>query len=507
MAYTRIHAIKSTVAKAVAYICNPDKTEEQLLVDTFGCGVETAKHDFKYALSRTKQSDKNQAFHLIQSFAKNEVSYEEAHQIGIQLADRLLEGKYSYIIATHVDKGHPHNHIIFCAADNIDHKKYYDNKKSYRHIRALSDELCKEHGLSIISPSGRKGKKYVEWKAEQESISWKKQLQDDIDDCIKSSKSYDDFLRLIREKGYIVSGEKINDPHAKYIKFLAPGQKRFVRGALRNFGTGYTKDEIKERIENPEKWTNIELGFTTLSDSFSNVHKETNLQGLQPGEYYAGTLNSRDISADDGESQASKPKIRIPKKDILSRTGANKTLIDITGEKFQDSPSLQHWASVKNLKTAAASYAAADSLSDLQRQIDEKTAEAKSARTELVELEHEMKKVSELLLYAEQYRDNKTFHEKYKKSKDPDRYLRMHETQLILYDGAERVLQKMGLDPTSINSSEIRQDYESMQGRKVMLENKYKQSENSSKALQQKLTNVERYINPNHTQIKSDETR
>ena len=158
MAYTRIHAIKSTVTKAVAYICNPDKTEEQLLVDTFGCGIETARHDFEYALNRTKQSDKNQAFHLIQSFAKGEVSHEEAHRIGIELADRFLQGKFSYIVATHTDRGHPHNHIIFCAADNIDHKKYYDNKKSYHHIRHLSDELCKEHNLSIIDPSGRKGK-------------------------------------------------------------------------------------------------------------------------------------------------------------------------------------------------------------------------------------------------------------------------------------------------------------------------------------------------------------
>lgn len=112
MAYTRIHAIKSTVTKAVAYICNPDKTEQQLLVDSFGCSPETARHDFDYALSRTKQSDKNQAYHLIQSFAKGEVSHEEAHRIGIELADKLLGGKYSYVVATHTDKGHPHNHII-----------------------------------------------------------------------------------------------------------------------------------------------------------------------------------------------------------------------------------------------------------------------------------------------------------------------------------------------------------------------------------------------------------
>ena len=129
MAYTRIHAIKSTVTKAVAYICNPDKTEEQLLIDTFGCGIETARHDFEYTLNRTKQSDKNQAFHLIQSFAKGVVSHEEAHRIGIELADRLLQGKFSYIVATHTDRGHPHNHIIFCAADNIDHKNLHSAGK------------------------------------------------------------------------------------------------------------------------------------------------------------------------------------------------------------------------------------------------------------------------------------------------------------------------------------------------------------------------------------------
>ena len=470
MAYTRIHAIKSTVTKAVAYICNPDKTEAQLLVDTFGCGIETARHDFEYALNRTKQSDKNQAFHLIQSFAKGEVSHEEAHRIGIELADRLLEGKFSYIVATHTDCGHPHNHIIFCAADNIDHKKYYDNKKSYHHIRKLSDELCKEHNLSIIIPSGRKGKKYVEWKAEQEGISWKKRLQQDIDECVKIAKSYEDFLRLIREKGYKISGEKIGDPHAKYIKFLAPGQERPVRGNFRNFGAGYTKEEIKDRIENPEKWQNIE-----------QPKDEEKTQ----------------------EPQKSKPRIKVPKKDIITRTGASRTLIDTTGEKFQSSPGLQHWASIKNLKTAAASYAAADNLSELQKQIDEKTAEAKSARTELVELEHKMKKVAELLLYSGQYHDNKPYQDKYQKSKDPDRYLRMHETQLILYDGAERMLQKMGLDPKSVNVAEIRADHETMLARKNILEKKCKFAENESKTLQQKFTNVEQYIGQINLQAQS----
>ncbi|SHH07776.1 Relaxase/Mobilisation nuclease domain-containing protein [Butyrivibrio fibrisolvens DSM 3071] len=467
MAYTRIHAIKSTVTKAIAYICNPEKTEEKLLVDTFGCGIETAKHDFDFALSRTKRTDKNLAFHLIQSFAKGEVSHEEAHLIGIELADKLLEGKYSYIVATHTDKGHPHNHIIFCAADNIEHKKYYDTKRSYHHIRELSDELCKEHNLSVIIPSGVRGKKYTEWKAELEGNSWKKRLKEDIDECIRIAKSYDDFLLLIKGKGYTVYGDKLGDPHAKYIKFLAPGQERPIRGSFKNFGSGYTKEDIKDRIENPEKW----------HDNEQSAQKQT-----------------------ENNIAITKRIIKVPKKDILTRTGASKTLIDTSGEKFQNSPGLQHWASIKNLKTAASSYAAADNLAELHRQIEEKRAEANSAKTKLVELEHEIKKISELLLYAEQYIDNKSFHNKYKKSKDPDRYLRMHETQLILFDGAERMLRKIGLDADSIDITEIKKDYDNLTAQKTDIEKNYKSLKNETTALQLKSINISEYISQNKSQ-------
>lgn len=266
----------------------------------------------------------------------------------------------------------------------------------------------------MIIPSGRKGKKYIEWKAELETNSWKKLLQEDIDECVRKAKSYEEFLTLIGEKGYVVSGEIINDPHAKYIKFHAPGQGHPVRGSFRNFGAGYTKEEIKDRIENPKKWLNKEKAI--LLQTKENQFKE-------------------------------KTRIKVPKKDIITRTAANRTLIDTTSEKFQNSPGLQHWASIKNLKTAASSYAVADNLSELQKQIEEKHAELNSAKAELVELEHEMKKVAELLRYVEQYNENKPFQDRYMKSKDPDKYLQMHETQLILFDGAERMIQKMGLNP------------------------------------------------------------
>ena len=289
MAYTRIHAIKATLPKAVAYICNPDKTEENLLVDTFACGVETAKYDFAAALSKTSSTDKNLAYHLIQSFAPGEVSHEEAHRIGMELADRLLGGKYSYIVATHTDKGHPHNHIIFCAANNIEHQKYNDCKKSYYHIRELSDQLCREHNLSVIAPSKKKGKSYTEWKASKKGRSYKENLQKDIINTIRIAESYGDFLDKIRAMGYDVKGSDFGDNALKYISFRPPGQKHFIRGCSRNFGEGFTKEEIKDRIEHREKYPELHI---------------PELHALP------------------------KPKSRIPKRDAIRRTEPRKSLID-----------------------------------------------------------------------------------------------------------------------------------------------------------------------------------
>lgn len=117
MAVTKIHGIKTTVDKAIEYICNPDKTDEKIYISSFACAPETAALDFKYTLDHTTeqnfsdgQDKENKAFHLIQAFLPGEVSYKEAHAIGKELADNLLQGKYSYVLTTHIDKGHVHNH-------------------------------------------------------------------------------------------------------------------------------------------------------------------------------------------------------------------------------------------------------------------------------------------------------------------------------------------------------------------------------------------------------------
>ena len=211
MAYTKIHAIKSTVDKAITYICNPAKTDDSIFISAYACTPETAAIDFKYTLDHCRENSRNKAYHLIQAFAPGEVSYEEAHEIGKQLADRVLEGKYSYVITTHIDRDHVHNHIIFCAADNIKYDKYHDCKQSYYRIRKLSDELCREHTLSVIIPDGIQGRTYNEWQAEKSGTSWKTQIRKDINAAIKSASDYEEFLLLLKAKGYEIKGEEFGE--------------------------------------------------------------------------------------------------------------------------------------------------------------------------------------------------------------------------------------------------------------------------------------------------------
>ena len=444
MAYTRIHAIKATVQKALKYICNPEKTDGKLLIDSFACGVETAHYDFMDALSKSSGVGDKQAFHLIQSFAPGEVDFNTAHQIGIELADRLLENKYSYVIATHIDKEHCHNHIIFCAVDNVEHKKYNDCKRTYRNIRNLSDKLCREHGLSVIIQSGQKGMTHYEWQEQKKGQSWKAQMKSDMDDAICKAYSFDDFICRMRSKGYAVKGETFGDNALKYLSFCASGQNRFTRVSVKNFGEGYTKEAIRERIEKRAK-----------VQDYSTVRK------------------------------------RVP---FPKRPDAKRTLIDTDREKFQESGALKHWADIQNLKIAAASYAEGGSIEELERKIAEGNAAAKTARNEMVELEHEMKNKAEILKYAKQYIANRKYQRGYEKAKDQDAYFQNHETQIILFGGAENMLKRHGIKTTSLDVEKMQAEYDAMAAQKEKLKKTYQTAEKEAVEADKQLKNIRQYL-------------
>ena len=245
MAVTKIKPIRGTVNKALAYILDPAKTDDQLYVSSFGCAAsDAAAKEFEWtrnlAAQQGMQMPKVIARHLIQSFDIGEVTPEMAHEIGKQFADEWLKGKYEYVIATHIDKGHCHNHIIFNAVNFVDYHAYRSNKRTYREMRQLSDEICKEHGLSVIPPSQSKGMDYKEYTEAKRGTSWKQKLKQTIDRCIITAKDYDEFLKLMQEAGYEIKT-------GKYISFRAEGQERFTRA--KTIGDNYTEERIKERIQ------------------------------------------------------------------------------------------------------------------------------------------------------------------------------------------------------------------------------------------------------------------
>lgn len=244
MAITKIHPIKYDLNGAINYITNPKKTLNKSLVSTYACDKETAFEDFLSVLENPRSTAKTvKARHLIQSFKPGEIDVETAHEIGYELAEKHFKG-YQFIIATHVDKEHIHNHILINNVSFLNYKSYNSNKKSYQKIKQLSDQLCKENGLSIIEEIDRK-KQIIDPDATQSSFRkvYRLQVKRDIDLAIQASINFEDFLDKMRLKKYEIK-------EGKYIAFrnTINGQKRFIR--TRSLGSNYSDSRIKQRINN-----------------------------------------------------------------------------------------------------------------------------------------------------------------------------------------------------------------------------------------------------------------
>ena len=247
MAITKIHPIKSTLNFAIDYITNADKTDEKLLISSYLCHPSTAHTAFIKTREDANTSGSVLARHLIQSFYPGEATPEKAHEIGQALCEKILKDEYQYVLSTHVDKGHIHNHIIFNNVNIKSGKCYQSNKRSYHQIRYQSDTLCKENNLSVIDEYyeayKRKyktnGKSWYENDQHKRGTSWKSKLQFDIDRIIKQSKDWDEFLSKMTAQGYEIK-------QGKHIAFRLKDKDRFTRA--KTIGEDYTEERIKERI-------------------------------------------------------------------------------------------------------------------------------------------------------------------------------------------------------------------------------------------------------------------
>ena len=408
MAVTKTHPIKSTLKAAIDYICNPDKTDGKLLVSSFGCAAETADIEFDWTRRHSIDKGTHLGRHLIQAFEPGEVSAAEAHEIGLQLAKEILGGKYEFVLTTHIDKGHIHNHLIFNAVSFTDHKHYHSNKRSYHEIRRVSDWLCREHGLSVIVPGRDKGKSYIEHQAAQNGTSYKAKLKAAIDRLIPKSSSLEDLLARLQREGYEIK-------RGKYISARVPNQERFTR--LKTLGADYTEEAVAARI--------------------------------------AG-----------GPRPSRKPR---------QRNGKVSLLIDIQNNiKAQQSAGYQRWATIENLKRAAATMNfltehGIGSYEELVERCDAVVAASIRTRENLRDTEQ---RIADLALLGKQintYRKLKPVYDRYKTSKDKEKFLRGFESEIILFEAAAREIKKAGI--TKLPSIEkLKAELDGLATRKITLQ-------------------------------------
>lgn len=419
MAVTKTHPIKSTLKAAIDYICNPDKTDGKLLVSSFGCAAETADIEFEWTRRHAIDKGTHLGRHLIQAFEPGEVSPEEAHRIGMELAREVLGGKYEFVLTTHIDKDHVHNHLIFNAVSFTDHKHYHSNKSSYHEIRRASDRLCKEHGLSVIVPGRDKGKSYIEHQAAQNGTSYKAKLKAAIDRLIPVSSSLEDLLARLQREGYEIK-------RGKYISARAPDQERFTR--LKTLGADYTEEAVVSRI-------------------------------------------------------AGGPR---PSRQPRQRSGRVSLLIDIQNNiKAQQNAGYQRWATIENLKRAAATMNfltehGIGSYEELVERCDAVAAASIRTRESLRDTEQRIADHALLGKQIDTYRKLKPVYDRYKASKDKEKFLRGFESEIILFEAAAREIKKAGL--TKLPSSDkVKAELEGLSARKAALQTELRKIQREEK--------------------------
>lgn len=379
MAITTNHTIDTTLRKAIDYILNPDKTDAKLLVHSFACTPEIADVEFDRTREQAYNQGEHLARHIIQAFSPGETTPEQAHEIGKCFADELLGGKFEYILTTHIDKGHIHNHIICNDVSFVDYKHIHINEKWYNRSRHINDKLCKEYGLSVVEPNAERKNKNTKY--ENKPVSWRAKLKAEIDKIIPQAKDFEDFLRLMELNGYeIKRGEYIS------LRAARQGQERFILLKAETLGNRYTVEGISKRIEKAHKRKlPVRNNRISLIIDIQNCIKAQESKGY---EHWAKINNLKQ---------------------------ASKTLNYLTEHNIS-------------------SYAELESrIEEMRRNFDDTADKLKSTESRLNSVNILRKNIST-------YKALRPIYEEYTKAKDKSRFEKQHQREIILFKAAHKYL-------------------------------------------------------------------
>ena len=427
------------MSKAIAYILNPEKTDEKLLVSSYGCASETATREFEWTRKIAEQKGMNPvriiARHVIQSFEIGEVTPELAHEIGKQFADEILGGKYEYVLTTHIDKNHVHNHLIFNAVDFVNYHAYKSYKRIYYDMREVSDRLCKENGLSVIPPSQNKGMGYKEYTEAKRGTSWKQKLKQTIDRLVITAKDYDDFLRLMQEAGYEIKT-------GKYISFRAEGQERFTRS--KTIGENYTEERIKERIA-------------------GRTPRRNRRQTMPKGISLIGDIQDR-IRLIDSKGYEHKAKLTILKE-------AARTLNYLTENNL-----LQY--------------------ADLEKKVEDVHSSYDRTGKELKDVEARLREGQPLIKNISNYQRLKPVYDAFQKAKDKPGFKAKHEAELVIFEAARSTLLAMQGDEKLPSLKTLQTEQQRLLDEQQRLYDERAKLKKEAKQIETIKSNVDTFLSP-----------
>lgn len=452
MAITKIKPIKATVKKAIDYIINPFKTDEQLLVSSYGCIPETADIEFEFTREKSRGIGNNLAFHVIQSFAVDDnISPADAHQLGIEFANKILKNQHEYVISTHIDKRHIHNHIIFNSVNYITYNKYHDSKDSYRYMRQASDAICLENGLSVIeNKKGVRGKGAWEYQQDKVGNSYKTKLQTAIDEGIQISDNWEDFLKIMIEKGYEIK-------EGKYISFRAPEQERFTRA--KRIGDFYSDEKIKDRIENKELYNDYILNKSTDGEKKIQIPKTRKQKFIaDPNKINLISNLQENIKCQENNGY----KYRM---EVVNLKETSKTL---------------NFLIRNNMKNAA----------EFLEKYDEIKSTYAKQKNNIVVLEKKMGELSEKIKYVMNY---KKYQGDYYKARadSTGKYLKEHEKEIIIFEAAKRFVTLNKIDVRKFDVALKLEDCKVIREERNLQYNKYEKTKTKVKEYDVIKKNVE----------------
>lgn len=455
MAISEIRPIKcwkgkftATVVKdRINYYKDSDKTNGGRLVSCFQCSPDSAvdefmttKHIYKALTGRSREKQKDAVlWRICQSFKPGEVSPEEANEIGYAFAKEFLKGEHQFMVCTHIDKHHIHNHIVWnSVALDCEHK--WDN---YYHsafvARTINDRLCKEHHLSVIQPK-EKGKEYKEWDAEQKGSSWKEKLRETIDALLPASANFDNFLARMREAGYEVKT-------GKHIAFRAAGQERFTRA--KTLGENYTEATLRLRLAGMKR-----------------------PNGTQKKAWRKYTHNVNLLI------------------DIQAKVASGK------------GPGYERWAKIYNLKESARTmnYLMEHGIADYDTLVErakEAAVRYASIATDIRKIEGRMAEITALRKHIINYSKTREVFNQYKASGYSAKFRAEHESALATREAAKRAFDALHMEKHP-SMAQLKQKYDSLLAEK---REKYEESrclKSEQYELQTALRNVDQILNINN---------